>query len=137
MVPKQPTEKPPKPYPSTGEQLKKCYVSTKSISHSFFIIVFTLFVLNQCETQDVTLKLSTYVVSYLKTFCSAIRNLPSMVLIRKGPCSFGNMAMHTLKISWRVVLNLWNKITHLMLQDKASTHRSIVKTMLSIMSAWK
>jgi len=62
-----------------------------------------------------------YIVIYLQTICGAIRNLPSMVLIGESPRTFRNMTIHTLKISWRVVSNLWYKLW-VSLDFKTSTH---------------
>ena len=44
--------------------------------------------------------------SYLQTFCSAIRNLPTMILIWECPRSFGNVAVHAFKVTRRIVLDL-------------------------------
>ena len=44
--------------------------------------------------------------SYLQTFCSAIRNLPTMILIWECPRTFGNVAIHAFKVTRRIVLDL-------------------------------
>jgi hypothetical protein len=47
-------------------------------------------------------------VNYLQSFCSAIRNLPSLILIRKSPRSFRNVTVHAFKVPGRVVPDLYN-----------------------------
>ena len=44
--------------------------------------------------------------SYLQTFCSAIRNLATMILIWECPRSLGNVAVHAFKVTRRIVLDL-------------------------------
>ena len=60
------------------------------------------------EVKYLTLLNHVNKVNYLQTFCSAIRNLPSMILIREGPRSFGNVTVHAFEVPRRIVFDLFN-----------------------------